>query len=161
MKEPSPSAPGLHGALTRNTGYLLSRLGFYASKRFGERVATLGLTPRMWGALNVLAQEESVSQHQLGKSIGMDPSSVVAAIDELESRGWVQRRRHPTDRRAHALYITAEGRRTLAKGRKLAMEAQEELLGPLSPEQRQQLHELLLQLAVAAHGFEGGEPITR
>ena len=35
-------------------GYLISRLGFYAARRFAERLATLGLTPRMWGALNVL-----------------------------------------------------------------------------------------------------------
>ena len=62
----------------------------------------------------------------------------------------VQRRRHPTDRRAHALHITDEGRQTLARGRRLAGAAQNELLAPLDDAERAQLHELLLRLAVAA-----------
>jgi DNA-binding MarR family transcriptional regulator len=152
--------PGLHDALVRHTGYLVSRMGVYASKRFAERLSTIGLTPRMWGALNVLEFEQAVTQHQLGQSIGMDPSSMVTAIDELESRGWVERRRHPSDRRAHALHITAQGRRTLAKGRKLAAEAQEELLAPLSDPERQQLHDLLLRLAEAAQTVDG-DPLTK
>ena len=72
---------------------------------------------------------------------------MVATIDELEARGLVERRRNPQDRRAHALYITDEGRRTLKQGRKVARRAQEELLAPLSPQERRQLHELLLRLA--------------
>lgn len=160
MNEPMPGSPGLHSALVRNTGYLLSRLGFFASKRFSERVGTLGLTPRMWGALNVLDAEGEISQQQLGRAIGMDPSSMVSTIDELESQGLVERRRHPSDRRAHALHITAEGRQTLTRGRQLARGAQEELLAPLTPDEREQLHDLLLRLAAAAATITGAAPIT-
>jgi DNA-binding MarR family transcriptional regulator len=150
MADSSSGAPGLHSALVRNTGYLISRLGFYASKRFAERLAALGLTPRMWGAMNVLDHEGSVSQQQLGRAIGMDPSSMVSTIDELEAKGWVQRRPHPTDRRAHALHITDAGRETLTLGRRLAGGAQNELLAPLDEAERAQLHDMLLRLAVAA-----------
>ncbi|MFZ1992679.1 MAG: MarR family transcriptional regulator, partial [Solirubrobacteraceae bacterium] len=108
MAETSSGVPRLHPALVRNTGYLISRLGFYASRQFGQQLATVGLTPRMWGAMNMLDYEGDVSQQQLGRAIGMDPSSMVSTIDELEAKGWVQRRRHPTDRRAYALHITAE-----------------------------------------------------
>jgi DNA-binding MarR family transcriptional regulator len=145
-----PGAPGLHGALVRHTGYLLSRMGLWASRRFSEHLETIGLTPRMWGALNVLAAESPVSQQQLGRAIGMDPSSMVATIDELERRGLVQRRPHPADRRAHALHITEAGRDTLAEGRKLSVRAQAELLAPLDKDEREQLHDLLLRLAKAA-----------
>jgi DNA-binding MarR family transcriptional regulator len=150
MAETSTGAPGLHSALVRNTGYLISRLGFYASKQFAERLATLGLTPRMWGAMNVLEHEGAVSQQQLGRAIGMDPSSMVSTIDELEAKGWVERRRHPTDRRAHALHITDAGREALISGRRLAGGAQNQLLAPLDDVERAQLHDLLLRLAVAA-----------
>ena len=84
---PLNSGPGLHPALTRHTGYLISRLGVYAQRRFSERLETLGLTPRMWGALNVMTHEGPLSQQELGRSIGMDPSSMVTTIDELESTG--------------------------------------------------------------------------
>ena len=69
----------------------------------------------MWGVLNVLDVEGAITQQSLGRSVGIDPSSMVATIDELESRGLVERRRHPSDRRAHALYLTEAGTDTLAR----------------------------------------------
>jgi DNA-binding MarR family transcriptional regulator len=150
MAEPTPYASTLHPALVRNTGYLISRLGFYASRQFAEQLATVGLTPRMWGAMNMLDHEGDVSQQQLGRAIGMDPSSMVSTIDELEAKGWVERRRHPTDRRAYALHITDAGRATLTDARRLAGRAQNELLAPLDEAERAQLHDLLMRLVTAA-----------
>src|SRR5438309_1568254 len=143
MSGPPTVPPGLHAALVRHTGYLISRVGFYAQRQFSARIEQLGLTPRMWGALNVLDAEGAISQQELGKSIGMDPSTMVSTIDELESRGLVQRRSHPTDRRAHALHLTDEGRDTLKRGRALAAQAQNELLAPLDAKERKLLHHLL------------------
>jgi DNA-binding MarR family transcriptional regulator len=155
MSGPPSVPPGLHAALVRNTGYLLSRVGFYAQRQFSARIEELGLTPRMWGALNVLDAEGAISQQGLGKSIGMDPSTMVSTIDELESRGLVERRPHPTDRRAHALHVTDEGRAILGRGRRLAAEAQAQLLAPLDSDERKQLHDLLLRVAQAAGGLSG------
>ncbi len=149
MADTGSDGPHLHPALVRNTGYLISRLGFYAAKRFAERLATVDLTPRMWGAMNMLDHEGDISQQQLGRAIGMDPSSMVSTIDELEAKGWVERRRHPTDRRAYALHLTDSGRETLTRARRLAGGAQNELLAPLDDAERAQLHDLLLRLAAA------------
>jgi DNA-binding MarR family transcriptional regulator len=124
-------------------------MGHAAAKQFGERLAELGLTTRMWGALNVLEAEGPTTQQFLGKCTGIDPSSMVATIDDLESRGLVERRPHPSDRRAHSLHITDQGREALTTGRQLARGAQEDLLAPLSREERKLLHELLLKLALA------------
>jgi DNA-binding MarR family transcriptional regulator len=140
---------GLPDALYRYTGFLLSRMGVVAQKHFSARLDALGLTPRMWGALNVLDAEGSITQHALCKSTGMDPSSMVSTIDDLEAKGLVERRPHPGDRRAHALHVTDSGRETLTRGRRLARQAQDELLAPLDAEEREQLHSLLLRLAVA------------
>jgi MarR family transcriptional regulator, lower aerobic nicotinate degradation pathway regulator len=150
MHETPASLPGMHAALTRHTGYLVSRVGLIASKQFGERLESLGLTTRMWGALNVLDAEGPITQHALGQSVGMDPSSIVAALDELEREGLVQRRPHPTDRRAHAVHVTDRGRQTLGAGRQLARQAQADLLAPLTERERRQLHDLLLKLALGS-----------
>jgi DNA-binding MarR family transcriptional regulator len=147
-----PGPPGVHGALTRYTGFLLSRVGMVAMKQFAETLEPLGLTTRLWGALNVLDAEGAITQHALGACVGIDPSSMVATVDELEAKGLVERRRHPTDRRAHALHITDQGRETLARGRKLARTAHQDLLAPLSAEEQAQLHDLLLRLAMATRG---------
>lgn len=150
MGEFAGGPPGTHAALTRHTGFLISRVGAFAQRQFAERIERLGLTTRMWGALNVLDAEGEITQHALCKSVGMDPSSMVSTIDELEAKGLVERRRHPSDRRAHALHVTARGHETLARGREVARDAQEELLAPLSAEERTELHELLLRLALAS-----------
>jgi MarR family transcriptional regulator, lower aerobic nicotinate degradation pathway regulator len=141
--------PTIHGALTKHTGFLLSRMGMVASKQFAEQIEQIGLTPRMWGALNVLDAEGTITQQALGKSTGIDPSSMVATIDDLEKAGLVERQTHPTDRRAYALHMTDSGREKLAEGRKLAKGAQEKLLAALDPSERAQLHELLLKIALA------------
>ncbi len=153
MRESMTGPPGMHAALTRHTGFLISRVGLLAQRRFAERMETLGLTPRMWGALNVLDAEGAITQHALCQGVGMDPSSMVATLDELEAKGLVQRRQHPTDRRAHALHLTAKGRKTLLAGRKLARISQEELLAPLSAHERDELHDLLLRVATAGNAL--------
>jgi DNA-binding MarR family transcriptional regulator len=84
---------------------------------------------------------------------------MVSTIDELEAKGLVERRPHPSDRRAYALHVTDIGTETLARGRQLAREAQEELLGPLSEVEREQLRRLLLRLS-GLEEDEGTEPVA-
>jgi DNA-binding MarR family transcriptional regulator len=146
MVDVGSGVPGMHRALTRHTGFLLARLGLHARKQFGRRLEELGLTTRAWGALNVLANEGPLTQLALGHAVAMDPSSMVGVVDDLEARGFVERRRDPRDRRAYALHVTTAGEEVLARGRRLAQEAQEDLLAPLDPEEREQLHRLLLRL---------------
>lgn len=142
----SESPPRLHTALLRYTGYLLSRAAASGQRQFAERLAQLGLTPRTWGVMNVLDAEGPATQHTIGRLTGTDPSSMVATIDELEKHGWVQRRPHPTDRRAYELHITDTGHETLRRGRKLAAQAQADLLSPLSESEREQLHDMLRRI---------------
>jgi DNA-binding MarR family transcriptional regulator len=126
-------------------------MGTITQKRFSTRLEALDLTPRMWGALNVLEADAPITQHGLCKRTGMDPSSMVATIDDLEKKGLVERRAHPSDRRAYALHVTEAGRDTLARGRQVVQEVQDELLAPLDEEEREQLRSLLLRLVTAAH----------
>ena len=133
----------------KHTGFLLARMGHVAAKQFAGRMEELGLTTRMWGSLNVLDAEGALTQQALGKCTGIDPSSMVSTVDDLEAAGLVERRRHPSDRRAHAIHITERGRETLGRGRQLARSAQDDLLAPLSAAERKQLHELLLRLVIA------------
>ena len=151
MNEIPVAPPRVPEALKRYTGFLLSRMGTIAQKRFSTRLEALELTPRMWGALNVLEASGPITQHALCKGTGMDPSSMVSTIDELEAKGLVERRAHPSDRRAYALHVTDAGRDTLARGRQVVQEVQDELLAPLDEDEREQLRSLLLRLLTAAH----------
>jgi DNA-binding MarR family transcriptional regulator len=149
IPDPAPGPPGAHRSLTKHTAFLLARMGHVTAKQFGLRLEELGLTTRMWGALNVLDAEGAITQQKLGKCTGIDPSSMVSTIDDLEAAGLVERRQHPSDRRAHALHITDDGRATLKRGREQARLAQEDLFAPLTGKEREHLHELLYRLAMA------------
>ena len=56
----------------------------------------------------------SVSPMTLGElaaALGIDPPNCTAVVDDLEERGLVERRAHPTDRRSKLVVITAPGAR--------------------------------------------------
>lgn len=119
-------------------------------RRFAEVLeAGCGLHPREFGTLSVIANEPGVTQHVIGEGAGIDPSTMVAALDELERRGLAERRPHPSDRRKRAVYLTAEGERTLALAAGLARDVGEEFLTRLTPSEREELNRLLRKLTGA------------
>ena len=81
--------------------------------------------------------------------MGLDPSGLVAVIDGLEDAGLLERRRHPADRRRHAIHLTRSGRRKLARAREVAMQREAALLDPLDHGDAEVLRELLLRVVAA------------
>lgn len=128
---------------------LLVQLGFHAAGRFAARLAPLGLEPRQYGALSRLATNEGKTQQAIAQLIGVNPTRMVFLVDELERLGLAERRRNPTDRRSHVLYLTRRGRETLARAQKVVVAHEEDLGSPLTPKERQQLTQLLARLAEA------------
>jgi DNA-binding MarR family transcriptional regulator len=138
---PVPDALGMY------PGYLLARLGQAATRRFHRALEPQGIHPRHFGVMTIVAAEPGLSQNQLHERTGIDPSSMVAVIDELEAKGLAERRPLPDDRRVRAIYLTDEGARCLSRVRELAADLQRELFSPLDAEERSTLHELLRRLA--------------
>lgn len=73
------------------------------------RLAPLSLTLKHYWALHAL--NEPMSMGSLGDRLGIDASYVTTIADQLEERGLIERRPHPTDRRIKSLALTAAGRR--------------------------------------------------
>ncbi len=126
--------------------FLLSQVGIYAARQFSERIAEVGLHPPLFRVLNLVDAGEGRSQQAIGEAIEVPPSRMVALVDELEQRGLVERRPHPTDRRVRALYLTAKGRRTLARGREIARAHEEELTKGMAAADRKRLTQLLQKI---------------
>jgi DNA-binding MarR family transcriptional regulator len=124
-------------------GQLFFRLWRASHTRIAEALATIGLTPASFGLLNVLSARDGAIQQELGAAMGIDPSTMVALIDDLERAGLAKRRPHPTDRRARAVAITPKGRRLLERGRKMAAGVEEEVLRGLTDGERRELLGLL------------------
>lgn len=74
-----------------------------------KRLAPSGLTMKHSWALHAL--DEPLSMSGLAERLGIDASYVTAIADQLEDRGLIERRPHPTDRRIKSLALTEEGKR--------------------------------------------------
>ncbi|HEX7060216.1 MAG TPA: MarR family transcriptional regulator [Solirubrobacterales bacterium] len=148
-----PLIPGDRAPST--LAFLLSQVGVYASRRFAERIAIIDLHPPQFRVLNVVDAAEGQSQQAIGEAIQAPASRMVAIVDELEQRGLVERRPHPSDRRIRALYLTPAGRKLLDRGRKIAMEHEAELVRGMSAADRKQLT-ALLQKVVDQQGIGRG-----
>src|SRR6187551_2804295 len=136
---PIPSGAPVHA----RAAYLLARVGRTQAARFAERMRTVGLRPKHFAVLNAVALADGASQQELGGRMGLDPSGLVGAIDELERLGLVERRRDERDRRRYAVGLTEEGTQTLRRARRLVTESARELLGALDEAEVQTLVDLL------------------
>jgi DNA-binding MarR family transcriptional regulator len=127
--------------------FLLSQVGAHAAMKFAERLQRLELTPPHVGLLRMLRRAAGQSQQDLAESLGMHPSRMVAIVDELESKGLVERRKSPDDRRVYALFLTDAGEKTLRDVGKLNAEHLESLCAALDAGEREQLEQLLERIA--------------
>lgn len=139
--------PGANDDHGDGIAFLLTQLGHDSATQFAERMATIDLSPPHAGILRSIAAEPGRSQQALSRQLGVLPSRVVAYVDELEERGYVERRRNPDDRRLHALYLTASGKRLMRKISTLASQHEGNITEGLDDRQRGTLRELLGTLA--------------
>ena len=127
--------------------FLLAQLGAHAASQFAERLGSLDLAPADAGILRLLRVAAGLSQQELASKLQIHPSRLVAILDNLEKRGFVERRANPDDRRLYSLYLTKDGGEVLERIGKVAREHQDALLSVLNKEERDELANLLLKIA--------------
>lgn len=133
--------------LADSIGFLLSWNGQRMAHRFADALAPLGLRPPHFGVMSMLAANPGQAQQQLVEAAMIDPSSMVAVLDELEQLGLAERRRNPDDRRKHAVHLTAKGKRALERAGDVADRLVEDVFAPLDARERETLRRLLQKLA--------------
>ena len=137
------TTPSADTEVAEFAGQLFFRLWRASHTRVAELLGSIGLTPALFGVLNFLGARQGAIQQEIGAAMGIDPSTMVSLIDELEKAGLAKRRPHPKDRRAREVVITPKGRRSLERGRELASQVEDEVLRGLSAAERRQLLALL------------------
>jgi MarR family transcriptional regulator, lower aerobic nicotinate degradation pathway regulator len=91
-------------------GFLLAKVYQRAFSIFKQELATYDLTPPQLGILRFLWQEDGMTQIELSEKCQVDRTTLGGLIDRLERNGLVERKRHPNDRRAHQIKLTAKGK---------------------------------------------------
>jgi DNA-binding MarR family transcriptional regulator len=131
-------------------GQLFFRLWRLSHARTAEALDAVGLTPPLFALLNVLGARRGAIQQEIGQAMGIDPSTMVSLVDQLEAAGLAERRTHARDRRAREVSITPKGRRVLARARELATRVEDDVLRGLSAAERRRLVTLLRRALGAA-----------
>jgi DNA-binding MarR family transcriptional regulator len=133
--------------LASAVGFLLSWNGQRMAHMFAGALEPLGLRPPHFGLMTLIDANPGRTQQELVEGSMIDPSSMVAILDELEELGLVERRQNPSDRRKHAVHLTTKGASKLTQARKVAGGITGEALAPLDDDERDQLRVLLRKLA--------------
>ncbi|MGH3070886.1 MAG: MarR family winged helix-turn-helix transcriptional regulator [Gaiellaceae bacterium] len=131
-------------------GQLFFRLWRASHTQTAAALESIGLTPALFAVLNFLRAHDGAIQQQIGSAMAIDPSTMVALVDELERAGLAKRRPRPQDRRAREVLLTPNGRQVLQRARELAEEVEGDVLNGLSPAERCQLVTLLRKALAAA-----------
>jgi len=144
----SPESDALPETLSARTAYLLGRAADRAQAMGEEDLRPLGITPREYSVLAVLAERSPLTQTRIAKILGFDRTTILKLAAELERKGLVERARDEHDRRAYAVALTAAGDRLRGHAFTLLLACEGRFLGPLAANQRDQLHELLARVIV-------------
>jgi DNA-binding MarR family transcriptional regulator len=112
-----------------------------------EAVAPLGIRARHFAVLTVISRRGPCTQVELGDLLGIDRSSMVGVVDELEKLGMVERAPMPGNRRANAVTPMAAAEPLLERAAGLITGAEHTFFAALSAEERAELRRLLVKAA--------------
>src|SRR5205823_129138 len=122
-----PADPSTKIVAAEFAGQLFFRLWRASHTKTATALQSIGLSPALFAVLNYLQAHEGTIQQQIGSAMGIDPSTMVSLLDQLERAGLAKRRPRPQDRRAREVVTTPRGRRTLERARRLAEQVEDEV----------------------------------
>ena len=127
-------------------GFLLRRAHQIAVGIFLRECARAGLTPPQHGVLMAIARHEGISQSELARLLGFDRATVGQVVAGLMARGLLRRSASATDRRNHALALTAQGEKLIRQAGGAMQRTSDRLLSPFTRSEREVFVKLLTRL---------------
>lgn len=126
---------------------LINVIALSANRLVDRALAAADSRRYHYALLAALEEFGAASQADLGRRTGIDRSDIVATVNELAERMLVERSPDPSDRRRNIVSITPAGSQRLRTLDRILAEVQDELLAPLSAEERRQFVDHLTRLA--------------
>jgi len=124
-------------------GYNLKRTYVHVRNDFREALGAGGLAPRVFSALALVVQFPNITQSELARMLGIERSGLVAMIDDLETRSFLERVRVEGDRRRQALVPTKDGVKAYKAALAAVQQHERHVFSMLTEEEQAQLLTLL------------------
>jgi len=144
----------------RSFGFLVHDVARLYGRRFDRNGRRLELTRAQCRTLGYLARNEGINQAGLADLLEIRPMTLVRQIDRMQEAGWIERRPDPTDRRARRLFLTDKARPVLGRIWDVATETQDQVLAALSPDEADQLIDLLRRVHGALADRSPSRPLA-
>jgi DNA-binding MarR family transcriptional regulator len=133
-------------ALAHLVGYAASRASLEMRKVFARHMAPFDLRIAEFTILMLVATNRDVNQKQLGRALDISPPNMAVTLDRMAERGWIERVRSTSDRRAQHIHLTAAGEALAERTRRISATMEEPALAALSRAERALLIELLRKI---------------
>ncbi|WP_028747144.1 MarR family winged helix-turn-helix transcriptional regulator [Rhizobium mesoamericanum] len=118
--EEASAAPPLDvGRLGDLLGFHLRMANVAIYRDFAQTMEELGLTQKQLAVMELVAGNPGASQIDLANTLGTDRATMMALVNRLAARDFVERRPSAADRRRQELHLTMAGRTMLAEARQL------------------------------------------
>jgi DNA-binding MarR family transcriptional regulator len=141
--EEESEAPLKLGQLERHLGYFLRRLQVWAFQDFIATLKQMDVRPAQYSVLLLIESNPGRSQSAIGRALNVERARLARLLHDLEDRNWIVRRTSGRDARSHALVLTADGEKALAKIKALAEQHEAKLSDFIGSQRRAQLMDLL------------------
>jgi DNA-binding MarR family transcriptional regulator len=145
--EPSSAQQPL---MADHLGYLLKHVQLRFFELTAAALAPVGVSGREAAVLRAIDDPAPLSQGEVARRMGIDRTTMVALIDELQQKGLVQRRQDHDDRRKNVVELTAAGRHTLHEANKAREEVERRFLSPLTADETELFKKTLRVLLFGA-----------
>ena len=105
--------------------------------------AEVDIRPTQYSVMTVIGANPGSTQMAVAKRLGIERARLVHLLNSLERRKLVKRVASATDRRSHALHLTAQGEAQLARFKRLAAEHERHVAAKIGKENRERLLQIL------------------
>jgi len=130
-------------------GYLVRKTHQAFIRSLELRLDPHGLSSSMYFFLRLLWEKDGLTQREISQELGLTPPTTVAAMDNLEGKGLIQRSRNTQDRRKVNIFLTKRGRDLETKLRPRASEVNRAALEHVSPAESTAMIDLLNRMMQA------------
>lgn len=120
-------------ALRGFVGYNMKRAFNAVQADLNRTLAPHGLRMITYSALALIVENPGLRPSALATALSVERANLVVYVDQLEQAGWVTRSRSRTDRRAHALHCTPQGRRVYDQALAAVQDHDQRMLGGMQP----------------------------
>jgi MarR family transcriptional regulator, transcriptional regulator for hemolysin len=131
----APSTTETTQPLSADLCWLLSRASYTLTTELTAAFEDLGLSPRAQSVLATAMTGEH-TQGEIARTVGLDKTTMVVTLDELEAAGLAERRPSPSDRRARVIAVTPAGRRKVREAEAIAERVRADVLSALPEGER-------------------------